>query len=267
MINNTINKLASLINEHISNGFALDMDTIHFINSAYGINETNDITDFLENNIDEAILDMISYPPDNLREKIEEFIPSDGLSLSEIKKIEDAINILSPECFILFNKKITLSKHDSLLCCKRFMQRLNLNVSLNFISNNNRSNNINMFAIKALLRKKKFTSNSECSDFINRLISNLQRVENNVGEEYLKLIDVSSDLFNGSDKDPFEILSEKKNFYIRSLLEYDEFNNLLKSYSMEFIMMKKIHAPLVPVDEAVGMIRLIEKIIYLMHNF
>jgi len=258
-----INTLSSIINEHIAKGFALDTDTIHFIKSAYGLSESDEIINFLENNCDDAILDLISYPPDNFREKIEEFIPAEGLLLSDIKKIEDAVNILSAESFIIFNKKISLSKNDSLLCCKRFIQRLNLNVSLNFISSENTSGSINPTAIKALLRKKKFNSNSNCTGFINSLISNLQTAENNSDEEYLKLIALSADLFNGSDKDPFDILSEKKDFYIRTLLEYDEFYNLLKSYSMEFIMMKKIYAPLVPVDEAVEMIKLIDRIISL----
>jgi len=257
---NIINKLSSLISEHISNGFPVDMDTLHFIKSAYGLNEANEILNFLENNMDEAVLDMISYPPDNFREKIEEFIPHAGLSLSAIKKVEDSINVLSPETFIVFDKKIFLSKSDSLLCHKRFIQRLNLNVSLDFLSNDNPSDNsANRSAVKAILRKKKFTSNIECCNFINELISNLQMVKDNSDEEYLKLIDLSSDIFNGSDKAPLDILSAKKDFYIRAILEYDEFNNLLKSYSMEFIMMKKIHAPLVPVDEAVYMIKLIDE--------
>jgi len=254
-------KITSLINEHISNGFALDTDTIHFIKSAYGINE-DEIINFLEDSIDNAILDMISYPPDNFREKIEEFIPPAGLSPSDIKEIEDSINILSLQCSVIFNKKIYLSGQDSLLCCKRFIQRLSLNVSLSFISSDNTSkNNINLLAIKTLLRKKKFISNSKCANFINTLILNLQKTEKTSDEEYLKLIDLSSKLFNGSDKDPLDILLDKKDFYIRALLEHDEFNNLLKSYSMEFIMMKKIYAPLVPVDEAVNMIRLIDKIL------
>ncbi|MCL1833462.1 MAG: hypothetical protein FWG49_03065 [Leptospirales bacterium] len=257
----TVNKITTLINEHISKGFILESDIIHFIKSAYGLSETDEITDFLEKSIDEAIVNMISYPSDNFREEIEEFIPAEGISFNDIKKIEDSVNILSPGSFISFNKKIPLSKEDSLYCQKKFVQRLNLNAALNFISDSNPANDaINLSAVKAILRKKKFTSNSACYDFINKLIFNYTVPENDADKEYLKLIDLSSDLFHGTDKDPFDILSDKKDFYIRALLEYDEFNNLLKSYSMEFIMMKKIHAPLVPVDEAVSMIKLIEKI-------
>ena len=256
-----INKLSSLINEHISKGFALDTDTIRFIESAYGLSEANEIADFLENDSDEAILGMISYPPENFRGKIEKFIPSDGVSLDDIKKIEDSVNTLTQGCFIFFNKKIPLSKKDSNLCCKKFIRRLYLNVSLNFISNDNLSkNDLNLFAIKALLRKKKFSSNVECSNFINDLISNLQIAGNDLDEEYLRLIDLLSDFFNGSDKNPFDILAEKRDFYVRALLEYEEFNNLLKSYSMEFIMMKRIRAPIVSVDEAMYIIKSIDKI-------
>jgi hypothetical protein len=231
-------------------------------------------------------------------------MPLIGLSLSEIKKIEDSINISSTECFVLFDKKIFLSKEDSDLCRKKFIQRLNLNIALNFISTDTPHNSsINMPKIKAILRKKKFSANAECAYFINKLISNLQ-IKNsyppprpqgvaeevnpdeecfkqshpradggnekmNSDEEYLILINLASDIFNGTDKNPtdknteynnpMDILSAKKELYTRALLEYDEFNNLLKSYSMEFIMMKKIHAPLVPVDEAMYMLRLIDK--------
>ena len=258
---NILNKLSSLISEHLSQGFVLDDDTSHFLKSGYGMNEPDEIIDFLENNIDDAILDMISYPHDDFRVQIEEFIPAGGLALSAIEKVYDSVNNLFPAGFIRHNKKIFLSKKDSHNCCKKFMQRLNLNVSLNFIFDDNQSDkNINIHAVKALLRKKKFSSNNECCDFMNSLVSNLRADSDNPGEEYLKLIDLSADLFNRSDKNPYDILSEKKHYYIRALLEYDEFHNLLKSYSMEFIMMKKIHAPLVPVDEAVNMIRLIDKI-------
>ena len=262
--NDVLDKLSSLINEHTSNGFPLDIDAVRFINSTYGLSEANEIVDFLKSNSDEAILSMISYPPDNIRIKIDEFLPLEGLSLSDIKKVEDSVSSLGVKCFIFFNKineKIPLSEEDAIWCYKKFIQRLNLNVSLNFISNVDSSdNNINLPEIKALLRKKKFSSNNDCAGFINDLIFNLQTLENNPDEDYIKLIDISSDFFNGSDKSPFDILSEKKNFYAGILLENDEFNNLLRSYTMEFIMMKKIRVPPVPADEAVRMIKLIDRI-------
>ena len=262
MKDDAINKLVSFIGEFISNGFTLDADIIRFIESTYGINETSDIIDLLENNSDEAILSMLSYPPENFREQIEEFIPLAGLPLSDIKKIEDSVNALTPELFVFFNKinkKIILSKNDSFFCCKRFIQKLYLNLPLDFISNTKTvGNGLNLSAIKVLLRKKKFSSNDDCCDFLNNLISNLQ-MENNTDEEYLKLIDLASDLFNGADENPFDILAEKKDFYIKSLLEHDEFNNLLKSYSMEFIMAKKIIVPIIPADELIYMINSINK--------
>ena len=259
--NDVIDKLSYLLNEYISNGFPFDADIIRFINSTYGLSEANEIIDFLENDSDEALLGMISYPPDDIRIKIEEFLPADGLSLSDIKKIEDSVNILNKGCFIFFNQKIPLSKEDSIWCCKKFIQRLNLNVSLSFISNiNPHNNNMDLPAVKALLRKKKFSSNNDCAGFINDLIFNLQIPENNPDEGYIKLIDILSDFFNGSDRSPFDILSEKKKFYIGIVLENAEFNDLLKSYTMEFIMMKKIRVPPVPANEAIDMIKLIDKI-------
>jgi len=274
---NTLKNISSMIKEYISRGLVPDNDTISFIKSAYGLSEPDEISSFIESGDDGgSVLDLVSYPSDSLRESIEELIPAEGFSVTDIKSIENTFNILYGKNFILLDdRKIILSQEDSRLCHKRILQRLNLDISLDYIADLKISSaSFNIFTVRKLLRKKKFIQTDENSLFINDLIYNYISLNNNFKEEphYCKkpgssefaelsdLINLSASLLSGSDKKPLEILSEKKYFYENSIIESEEFTQLLKTYSMEFIMMKKIHPPLLSADESRSMVRMIDRL-------
>jgi len=262
-IKESLKKVSTMIREHILRGFMPDTDTLDFIKSSYGLNDPEEILSFLENGDDnDAVIDMISYPSDRFRESIEELIPSGGFSSDEIKIIIDTINILQNKTFILFsNRNIFLTENDSLFCHQKFIQRLNLNIPFNYIEYEKIiSGNINIFAVRALLRKKKFISSDENSLFINDLINNYNQLKNGSGKELLYLVDVSTDMLNCRDNTPFDILSRNKDFYENAIMESEEFSRLLKTYSMEFIMMKRIQPPLLSIDEARSMINAIDRL-------
>ncbi len=255
--------ISSALRTVLVQGFTADQDIINFIQSAFGISDVDDICSLIENGDDGGtVIDLISYPHDTFRELIENLIPPEGLSLSQIKIIEDLLLNSSEESFILIcGRKVILSKEDSLFCCKQFLKRLNLQIPLNSISLHGPAEDIiSILSIKTQLRKKKFIPTDENVLFMNDLIYNYNLMKNKSTIEFLTLVNLSIEFLNGSAGKPFDILSEKKYYYENAVMEAEEFSQLMKTYSMEFIMMKRIQPPLISIDEARSMIKHIDRL-------
>lgn len=262
-LNVNLTEIASMIKEFLSSGLIPDNDTLNFIKSGYGLNEPADISSFIENGDDSgAVIELLSYPPDNFRESVEEMIYKKGFSADEIKCIEDILCTSPVKIFVIFNEtKIFLTPEDSLFCSIRFLQRLNLNLNLDYFDDlNSLADKSSVYNVRACLRKKKFITSDENYLFISDLIYNYQSVKNSSAAEFKILINVSADLLNGSDKRAMDILTEKKFFYENAISEAEEFTRMLKTYSMEFIMLKKIQPPLISSDESRSMIHIIDRL-------
>ena len=269
-----LKKISSAISGYFAGGLVPESDTISFIKSAYGITRPDEIASLIEAGEDGgSVVDMVSYPPDNFREPVECLIPAEGLSPDEIKRIEEFSLNVSGGIFILFSgTKISLTEDDSLQCYKRFIQRLNLEIPFNYFGDDLTSTeNPGFYKIRSLLRKKKFIPGEETSLFIKDLIRNYRPAGNyftasplTAGPDdrsgLVELVNISVELFNNSGRRPFEILTEKKYYYESAVVEYVEFERLLKTCSMEFIMAKRIRPPLVSIDEARSMVEAIDRL-------
>jgi len=256
-------EIFSALKTVIAQGFTADTDIINFIQSSFGLSDTDDICSLIENGDDGGtVADLISYPHDSFRELIEKMIPPDGFSLSQIQIIENLLLNYSEESFININgKKVILSKEDSLFCCKKFLKRLNLQISLNSISlYESAEDSISILRVKANLRKKKFITTDENVLFINDMIYNYNLLKNKSNSEFLSLVNLAIEFLNGTNEKPFDILSERKYYYENAVMEAEEFSQLMKTYSMEFIMMKRIQPPLISIDEARSMIKQIDRL-------
>lgn len=263
MSDSNIKKISSMINDFLSGGLIPDDDTLNFIKSGYGLSEPAGISSFIECGDDSgAVIEMLSYPPDSFRESVEELIPKEGFTTDEIKCIKDTLLASPLKIFILFNNtKIFLTPEDSLFCSVRFLQRLNLNLNLDYFDDlNSLTDKSYIYNVKAYLRKKKFNTRDENFLFINDLIYNYQSAKNSSDAEFKILIEAAADLLNGSDKRAMDILSEKKYFYENAVSEAEEFTRMLKTYSMEFIMLKRIQPPLISVDESRSRIHIIDRL-------
>lgn len=256
-------KTSYLIRNILLSGFSPDIETLSFIKSFYGINDSSAIHSLLSAGDDiDPVIDLLSYPSPAVREMIEESVPPEGFSAEEIKMIEDTTNINPAELFILFNeKKITLNADDSIYLLKQYIKRLNLELSFKYINGIMDSSDSSIIcSARALLRRKKFISSDESSCFINDLIQNYRTVKNDSKKQFHDLIDFSADLLNGSVRKPLDILSEKKYYYQSAIIEAEEFTRLLKTYSMEFIMLKRMQPPHISIDVARFMIMQIDRL-------
>jgi len=255
-----IRKISSAVNSYFSQGLTADKSVIDFLDTAYGLSNQTEISKFFEGGDDySAVLDLLSYPPESIRIIIEEFIPAEGFRDEEIKNITQSFSGSQFKIFILFKDlKISLSNEDSILCYERFIKRLNLDLAFNYFENIQPVNNYEgITSIKALMRMKKFLLNEDNFPFFKDLIHNFHSSECNNETGLLYLIEQSASILKNTNKKPFEILSEKKHFFENAITEAEEFTQLLKTYSMEFIMLKRIQPPLISIDEAQSMISII----------
>ncbi len=255
--------ISLLIKNYISSGIVPDIDTLHFIKSSYGTENADEISCLIDNGDDGgAILDLVSYPDFKLREEIESLIPASGLKLNEITSIENTFTSFPDKSFLIFSdRKIFLSENDSLFCHRRILQRLHLDISFcNITSIENPEKDTVLLSIRACLRKKRFITGTESSLFINDLILNCRELKDISNDELYYLINISARLLNFTEKSPYQIISEKKYFYESMVAESEEFSRLLSSYNMEFMMMKKIQPPLVPLEEARTMVKTIDRL-------
>ncbi len=279
-----LDRISSAINGYFSKGLIADSDAVGFIRSTYGISDPDDVAALIERGEDSgAVTDIVSYPPDHFRESVEELIPPEGLSADSIKTVEELSG--TENVFILYQgRKIFPGESDSLFCRQRFIQRLNLDIPFNYLSDSVPvQGKDDFYKIRSLLRKRKFvpdgpeTVNEEKSRFISDLLNRYLSADNffslpTAGNAYpanggpdtqhgiVELVDFTADLFRDRNSRPFDILAEKKYFYENAIIEAEEFTRLLKSSSMEFIMMKRIQPPLIPADEARRMISIIDRL-------
>ncbi len=257
-----IKELSAAVAGYTACELTVDNDTLNFIRSAYGLSGIDEISSFITNGDDSgSVVDLVSYPDDSFREKVEKLIPSEGFSLNEIQDIENIlIDSKDFSHVIISSRNITLSEDDSRLCRRLILKRLNFQFSFSMIDPCKIKDEIFSYdKIKSQLRKRKFTANEVNSLFINDLIYNYSNIKNQNFNEFITLLESACSLFSDSDKNPFDILSEKKYFYENAILEAEEFSLLMKTYSMEFIMMKRIQPPLISIDEACSNIKLIDR--------
>lgn len=258
----SIKELSSAVASYTACGLSADVDTLNFIRSAYGLNDIDEISAFITSGDDSGtVIDLVSYPDDDFRESVEKLIPPEGLALNEIQAVENILMDSESVCPIIISRReIILSVDDSRLCRRLILKRLNLQISLNMIDYYKSEDEIyNYNKIRSQLRKRKFKANEVNSLFINDLIYNYKNVKNQSYNDFTALLEASCTLLSSSDAKPFEILSEKKYFYENAIMEAEEFSLLMKTYSMEFIMMKRIQPPLITIEEARLNIKLIDR--------
>ncbi|PKL15992.1 MAG: hypothetical protein CVV49_18560 [Spirochaetae bacterium HGW-Spirochaetae-5] len=238
----SIKELSSAVASYTACGLSADVDTLNFIRSAYGLNDIDEISAFITSGDDSGtVIDLVSYPDDDFRESVEKLIPPEGLALNEIQAVENILMDSESVCPIIISRReIILSVDDSRLCRRLILKRLNLQISLNMIDYYKSEDEIyNYNKIRSQLRKRKFKANEVNSLFINDLIYNYKNVKNQSYNDFTALLEAY--------------------FYENAIMEAEEFSLLMKTYSMEFIMMKRIQPPLITIEEARLNIKLIDR--------
>ncbi len=263
MNNTIIDRIAHLTASRFDRGFSPDADTIHFLRTSYSIESPDDLLKFLDDSTlnDGTIYELAIYPDDEFRLDIEKLITLTGLKHSEIETLNRSITSLSPEIHLITPAgkffPDTESRVSSIIS---FIKKLNLDLDFQYIGDPESSTLPDFyFAARALLRKRKFIPCGDRGNFMKILINSLPKSET-VLKKMLALTDRAATLLNGREDKSLDALAIKKYYYESVISQAEEFASMLKTYSMEFLMLKKIQPPPVSIDDAIESIQIINRL-------
>lgn len=258
-----IAELTDKISARLDAGFTPDIDSLHFLKTSYGVNDGDELLSYLDDSIlnDGTIYELVVYPDDEFRFEIEKIIPAEGIPRSMVAGIQSSIDSISRPLELITSAGRHLINTDlSRSCASSFITRLNLETDLGFMAEEDGAapEELN-YRGRAFLRKKKFIPSEDRGDFFRRLLRYKHPVKRS-DDDLLKLAETAAQFLSGTSGKAFDTLAAKKYYYESVISQADEYAALLKSWGMEFLMMKRIQPPPVSVDEALESIRTIDRI-------
>ena len=261
-----IQTIASKIVDFFENGIPAGNGVIRFAKSALGLESVPEICLILSSGDEycEGLCGLLLYPDDNLRLVIEPFVPAQGLTNDETEKIVGYIAVRLGKVRIIFNDthqgaEIYLS--ESII--RTFMQRLNLGKKLDWVvdfSSLSQSAMKIYFTAKATARKSDYHSTPEREKLLCRMAMGL--AESGDGIAALESVDFMLRLFGEvkEERDILLMVSEKRNFLEECLNGMIEFRNEMRKSSMEVLMLRRVSAPAMNVEEIRENIRIADNI-------
>lgn len=254
-----VKNLSERICRRLAEGFTPDSDTLHFILSAFGIG-SSELFSFLNDSSlnDGTIYELAIYPDHGFRKEIERELPASGAGLSVIEKIEKNVSMSAPSILIITDGgTYKLDPGSSGSCVSSFIKKLNLETDL---SCTGRGSGTDLYySARALLRRKKFEPRGDRGEFIKRLIENAE-MEEESPEEIQALLEKALPLLQGTQDKSIDALAVKKYYYESVISQSGEFASMLKTWGMEFLMMRRIQPSPESVEEAVNTIRVIDRL-------
>lgn len=246
----SIENILAVIAERFKKPFVVDEATIHYAESTLGIEE-HAILDYL-NEDEHGMMDLIVYPELSLRKKIEGYIPQHGFTSHQVEQLIERLNSAIP-C-------VAINVHDTTVDCKRvmcmhsFVHKLFLmkcNIPLDAIPAIYYNRYI---AARVAIRLYNTDSNL---DVLHRLAAGLVRdyPEDYIFDSIQVLISVA-----GNAGSIFDCLALYKYTVQKQILAMHDFNELIKSYSMEYLMFMKHNPPMIDAAKLEHQIRLIDSI-------
>lgn len=258
-----INRLSETIILRLQTGFKPDNDTLHFLKTSYGVNNENELLDFLNDPSlnDGTVYELTVYPDDGLRVEIEKNIPAEGLTSSEIESIHKNLRERLLSITIITGAGIHNADTDnSLFSISNYIKKLNLEQDLQYLGDKADTSACELyFRSRALLRKKKFIPSGDRSFFMKRMIQYGENAAPDI-DDILKLIENAVTLLSGKKEKVLDDLAAKKYYFESVLSEAEEYSILLKNWGMELLLMRRIQPPPVSKEEAINSIRTIDRL-------
>lgn len=270
MIKNTaVAHISSLISERLSAGFTPDADAMHFACTSYDIQGNNELLRFLGDSSlnDGTFYELTVFPDDGFRLMVERVIPSSGLDDRSVEEVrESVVSSLKEIRIITPAGNFIIDTGGSRYCASSFIKKLRLDLDISFTGEASSSPSPDFYyTARALLRKRGFIASGDRGTFMNILMNSLPGFESQ-RENMLKLADRAVSLLDGYGEKALDVLAAKKYYYETVISDSEEFSAMLKTYSMEFLMTKKIQPPPVSVDEALESIRIIDRLTSIVYN-
>ena len=257
--------LAEKIERIFRNGFVLNSDVRHYIDSTFSnpsINELEEIINDEHNCERDSLIELLFFPDESVRIELEELLEKEDFKKKDEEKVLTYI----------LNKKLvtTICFPESEDALKFFVPK---SAAMQFISRLNISRKLNKRLLKAIdkfvpdkcripvkvrLRNAivKFTENKIkflCS-FFKKL-----KVEENY---FFKCLDFILDFFEilEDDKNILQSLVDRKGFYFQNLQKAARFEELLNKNNMETLISRGVRIPHISKEDAMHNIVIIDTI-------
>jgi hypothetical protein len=238
MNENVLTKIYELILQRLQQPFNVDSAVMHFVESTLGI-DPQELAEYISD--ENGIIDLVIVPDDHFRKIIEPYIPISGVKREDIATIASSMEKYVQ--YISINIEGKRINYSNLSYCSAFIHKLYLNKKN--IAIPPQEELVNMY-IAARIAIRLFAKNHD--------LHMLQKIADTLARESKEsLVYDSIKLYTSivyDEADIYTALSIHKQRLQKKLWDVYEFNRLMESYSMEFLMSVRKTFPVIdPIKE------------------
>jgi len=251
-------KISDTIIHYLKNGLRVDADVIDYSMSTLGLSTIDEIGEILTSDDPhtDGIIDLVLFPDHGIRLEIEPLLPSVGLEKPIIEESIEKITQKTGRANIIFEKSdYSVSIQLSRDMVKDFITKLNMDRDISFTPSVDAMDQKNLKKIieaRIKLRNTKYHSTPQRADFLFHILETLIPDQNVDITLLVQCLDFLLKLFseNKTDSNFHKMIAMEKRSWQKSLDMASRFNEDLKKYSMDFLMLQRVTPPVITPEEA-----------------
>lgn len=240
--------IISLITNHLSRPVEVTPDIRGFAESSLGLSSPGELFDFLTTDEahDSGIQELLIFPPESLREALEEHLPPSGIDTAELNVMAEAvlkevksISLVEPES----GTTGALTPGISMILELFTSLRLSTAIPMHFTPE--RGSDPGIFpGMRSLLRRHWHRLTEPAREHLLRIARDITEEETSP-EDTATLINTTATVLGGllDGEDPYEVLSRRKQEYEKLTDAITNFEDMQKRYSMDILMSMRLTPP------------------------
>lgn len=260
--------IASAIADHLRRGITAGEDSLFYARSSLGLESAEEMGALLAlgERDESGLAELVFHPDDELRLAVEPLIPEDGLSAEEVRGVAVKEGDLVPRVRVLLPDGCESIMDIAGAPLERFVGRLNLHISLGFLSDAPPPHSGAVDAVllceRVMIRNAGFMKTARREDFLRRMQGALLMGSCMDAADFLERLDFMLRLFGESpdDRDVCAMIMEKRNALLFEMNRAREYEEARIAMGMEFLMLKRIHPPVFNPDKTESDLRLADAI-------
>ncbi|OQX08252.1 MAG: hypothetical protein BWK80_48375 [Desulfobacteraceae bacterium IS3] len=261
-------RLAEAIREIFRNGLTLSKDVLHYIDSTFANPSVAEIEAIFRDESDcekDSLLELIFFPDESLQMQLEDILEQADFYKEDEAEIREFLLRQLPETRLYFPANmgsLKLLMPDWLI--ESFLSRLNICKK----ADKRLTEAINVYTqekyaklFKVRLRNTRFTQTENKVLFLCRFFEKAENYRIDISEHLNFALNFLDELWD--DRDIYQSLKDKKEFYFHLLQKSLHFEEELKKNNMETLMLRGVRTPHINKDEILNKIRLIDALSFL----
>ncbi|PKL39216.1 MAG: hypothetical protein CVV44_10155 [Spirochaetae bacterium HGW-Spirochaetae-1] len=263
-----INTIAHEIIVHLGKGIRTGDDILEFAWNVIGVADLHETAELIcaDDAYGQGLAEMVFFPDHTIRLLLEPLIPASGLSREETEKVRElvarsvesvAVSLADDDISITVDVPLcdTLSNH--------YMRHLNLTrktpIPLSHpIDNTGKA--ARYMEARMRIRNSPYLLTPHQERHITDLVRNLAGPVHCSDRDFLQAVDFLLRIMSEKEQDTDlrSLLYENKKTWLNILVQTRRFDEMSRSYSMDFLMSQRIFPPATGYDEALRNIELVD---------